>query len=128
MNQIVLIGRLTRNPEIRHTPQGTAVTSFAIAVDRPYVKDREKQTDFIDCVAWRGTAEFIAKYFAKGQQIALTGRLQMRQWTDKEGNKRISAEVIAEQAYFCEKKSEAYTPAAQQEFAELDDDPGDLPF
>jgi single-strand DNA-binding protein len=135
MNQCNFIGRLTRDPELRHTQSGVAVTSFSIAVDRPYSKDKEKEVDFIDVVCFRGTAEFTAKYFHKGQQIALSGRLQMRQWQDKDGHKRINAEVVADNVYFCGEKKETaaqfqepeYTPAAQTEFAELGND-GDLPF
>lgn len=141
MNQIVLMGRLTRDPELRHTQTGTAVTSFALAVDRGYAsKDGgERQTDFIDIVAWRNTAEFAAKYFVKGQMAAVTGRLQIRDWTDKEGNKRRSAEVIADNVYFTGSKKESgggggasgggyQTPVSGTDFAELEDDDGDLPF
>ena len=147
MNQIALMGRLTRDPELRHTQTGTAVASFSLAVDRGYAsKDSgERQTDFIDIVAWRQTAEFVSKYFAKGQMAAVTGRLQIRDWTDKEGNKRRNAEVIADNIYFTESKksreasgtytepksdfSGGYTsPVATSDFAELDDDDGDLPF
>ena len=106
MNQIVLMGRLTRDPELRHTQTGTAVTSFSLAIDRGYTpKDGgERQTDFIDIVAWRNTAEFVSKYFTKGQMAAVTGRLQIRDWTDKDGNKRKSAEVVADNVYFTESK------------------------
>jgi single-strand DNA-binding protein len=132
MNQCNFIGRLTKAPELRHTQSGVAVTSFSIAVDRPYSKEKEKEVDFIDVVVWRERGEFVARNFHKGQQIALSGRLQMRPWTDKDGHKRISAEIIADNVYFCgEKKGTqepTYTPAAQAEFAELEDDPGDLPF
>jgi len=136
MNQINLIGRTTKPPELRHTQSGTSVTSFTLAVDRPRSKDREKETDFIDCVAWRNTAEFIAKYFAKGQQMAITGRLQIRDYTDKEGNKRKAAEVVVDNAYFCgDKKTQDYgcnapvfeAPVTGQDFAELDDEET-LPF
>lgn len=149
MNQVVLMGRLTRDPELRHTQTGTAVASFSLAVDRGYTsKDGgERQTDFIDIVAWRGTAEFVSKYFTKGQMAAVTGRLQIRDWTDKEGNKRKSAEVVAENIYFTESKksrdnSGGFTPTNREndldkgfsqtipgsDFAELDEDDGDLPF
>jgi single-strand DNA-binding protein len=106
MNQIVLMGRLTRDPELRHTQSGTPVASFTLAVDRGFTsKDSgERQTDFIDIVAWRGTAEFVSKYFVKGQMAAVTGRLQIRDWTDKDGNKRRSAEVISDNIYFTESK------------------------
>ena len=147
MNNIVLMGRLTRDPELRHTQSGTPVASFTLAVDRRFTpKDgSERQTDFIDIVAWQSTAEFVSRYFTKGQMAALTGRLQIRDWTDKEGNKRRSAEVVAENIYFTESKksreastgfSEArddYSPAfappvAGSDFAELDMDDGELPF
>ncbi len=100
MNQISLMGRLTHDPELRRTGSGVAATSFALAVDRDYLKDGERETDFIDCVAWRQTAEFVAKYFSKGQLCGVVGRLQFRNWTDKDGNKRRSAEVIVERIYF----------------------------
>jgi len=141
------MGRLTRDPERRETPSGVPVTSFSLAVDRGYTpKDGgEKQTDFIDVVAWRNTADFVAKYFAKGQMAAVTGRLQIRDWTDKENNKRRSAEVVADHVYFTESKKsreaamgssdpkEDYgagylTPVESSDFAELDMDDGDLPF
>lgn len=149
MNQIVLMGRLTRDPELRHTQTGTAVSSFSLAVDRGFAsKDGgERQTDFIDIVAWRNTAEFVSKYFTKGQMAAVTGRLQIRDWTDKDGNKRKSAEVIAENIYFTESKKSRdggsgnnfsdqrndspagyHTPVVGSDFAELEDDDGDLPF
>ena len=106
MNQVVLMGRLTRDPELRHTGTGTAVASFTLAVDRGYASrdSGERQTDFIDIVAWRNTAEFVSKYFVKGQMAAVTGRLQIRDWTDKDGNKRRSAEVVADNIYFTESK------------------------
>jgi single-strand DNA-binding protein len=96
------MGRLTRDPELRHTQTGTPVASFTIAVDRGFTpKDGgERQTDFIDIVTWRQTAEFVTKYFVKGQLAAVVGRLQIRDWTDKEGNKRRNAEVVAENVYF----------------------------
>ena len=148
MNQVVLMGRLTRDPELRHTQTGTAVASFTLAVDRGFApKDGgERQTDFIDIVAWRNTAEFVSKYFTKGQMAAVTGRLQIRDWMDKENNKRRSAEIIAENVYFTESKKNregggGYAPAdksdyqggyqspvAGSDFAELEDDDGDLPF
>lgn len=102
MNQIILMGRLTRDPELRHTQTGTAVASFTLAVDRGYASrdGGERQTDFIDIVTWRQTAEFVTKYFVKGQLAAVSGRLQIRDWTDKEGNKRRNAEVVADNVYF----------------------------
>ena len=147
MNHIVIMGRLTRDPELRHTPNGVAVASFSLAVDRGFTpKDgSEKQTDFIDVVAWRNSAEFVAKYFVKGQMAAVVGRLQIRDWQDKDGNKRRSAEVVADNIYFTESKksreasfgpvepkddvsSNYTTPVEGSEFAELDIDDGELPF
>ena len=151
MNQVVLMGRMTRDPELRHTQTGTPVASFTLAVDRGFApKDGgERQTDFIDIVAWRGTAEFVSKYFVKGQLTAVTGKLQIRDWTDKDGNKRRSAEVVADKVYFTGDKrggdsapggyrspeprkdnySDGYSsPVQSSGFAELDDDDGDLPF
>jgi len=130
MNHIVLMGRLTRDPERRETASGISVTSFSLAVDRGFTpKDGgEKQTDFIDCVAWCGTADFVAKYFSKGQMIAVSGSLQIRDWTDKENNKRRSAEVIADRVYFTEsKKSRDNGGDNEPDYTELDMD-GDLPY
>lgn len=106
LNHITIMGRMVRDPELRRTGSGVAVTSFTIAVDRDYnPKDGgEKETDFIDCNAWRGTAEFIGRNFTKGQMIIVSGRLQIRNWTDKEGNKRRSAEVVADSVYFGDSK------------------------
>ena len=106
LNHIVLMGRLVRDPELRRTQSGIAVASFRIAVDRDFGgrDGGEKQADFIDIVAWRGTAEFVSKYFAKGRMAVISGRLQMRDWTDKDGNKRTSAEVVADNVYFGESK------------------------
>ena len=134
MNNVVLIGRLTADPELKHTQNDNAVTSFSIAVDRPYQKAGEgKQVDFIDIVAWRGTAEFIFKYFKKGRKIAVQGTIQTRSYTDKEGNKRKAFEVLAEKVDFADSKQEKqgsadvqYTPESG-DFEEIMDD-GDLPF
>ena len=104
LNRIILMGRLTRDPELRKTQSGTSVCSFALAVDRDYKREGEKETDFIDIVAWRGTAEFASRYFTKGRMAVVCGRLQIRDWTDKEGNKRRSAEVIADSIYFGDSK------------------------
>jgi len=147
MNQIALMGRLTYDPERRETQSGLSVTTFTLAIDRPFTpKDGgEKQTDFIRVVAWRNTADFVAKYFVKGQMAAVTGRLQIRDWTDKDNNKRTTAEVVAENVYFTESKKsreaamgasnpkEDYnagytTPVESSDFTELDIDDGDLPF
>lgn len=108
LNHIVIMGRLTRDPELRRTGSGIAVTSFSLAVDRDFApKDGgERETDFIDCVAWRQTGEFVSKYFTKGRMAVVSGRLQIRNWTDKDGNKRRSAEVIADNVYFGDSKRE----------------------
>ena len=106
LNHITIMGRLTRDPELRRTGSGVAVASFTLAVDRDFGKTEsgDKETDFIDCVAWRQTGEFVSKYFTKGSMIVVSGRLQIRNWTDKEGNKRRSAEVVADNCYFGESK------------------------
>lgn len=139
LNHITLMGRLTRDPELRHTASNIPVASFTLAVDRDR-KDQngEKETDFVDIVVWRNTAEFVSKYFAKGRMAVVSGRLQMRKWEDKDGNKRVSAEVVAENVYFGDSKpnseSNGFAPMAsapaQNEpanFAILDDD-SELPF
>lgn len=133
LNKIFLMGRLTRDPELRKTQSGTAVTSFTLAVDRDYKpQDGERGTDFIDVVAWRSTAEFVFKYFSKGRMAVVEGRLQIRDWTDKDGNKRRSYEVIADNMYFGDSKkvSDSDTPAEPSgELHELpDDEKGELPF
>lgn len=139
LNRIILMGRLTRDPELRRTQNGTAVTSFSIAVDRDFKnKDTgEKSTDFIDIVAWRQTAEFVCDYFSKGRMAVVEGRLQIRDWTDKDGNKRRSAEVLADNIYFGDSKRDgdaaggSYTggqTAQSGEFMEIDEDDGELPF
>ena len=109
LNQIVIMGRLTRDPELRRTGSGIAVASFSLAVDRDFGSREggEKETDFIDIVAWRNTAEFVSKYFAKGRMAVVTGRLQIRAWNDKDGNKRRSAEVVADNVYFGDSKKDA---------------------
>ena len=134
LNKIFLMGRLTKDPELRRTQSGTAVTSFSLAVDRDFKgQNGEKETDFIDVVAWRNTAEFVSKYFSKGRMAVVEGRLQMRDWTDKDGNKRKSAEIIAESVYFGgSKKDESQSagnsaPAQVSGFAEIKED-GELPF
>ena len=108
LNHITIMGRLTRDPELRRTGSGVAVASFTVAVDRDFSgKDsNEKETDFIDCVAWRSTGEFVSKYFTKGRMIVVSGRLQIRNWTDKEGAKRRSAEVVADSVYFGDSKKD----------------------
>ena len=105
LNHIVLMGRLTRDPELRRTGSGIAVASFTLAVDRDFAaQGAEKETDFVDIVAWRGTAEFVSKYFTKGRMAVVSGRLQIRNWQDKDGNKRRSAEVVADNVYFGDSK------------------------
>ena len=135
LNKIIIMGRLTRDLELRHTPSGTAVTSFSLACDRDF-KDKEtgeRATDFIDCVAWRGTAEFVTRYFSKGRMAVVEGRLQMRDYTDKEGNKRRAAQVVAENVYFGDSntgnKGAASAPNNESgDFHDLPDDDGELPF
>lgn len=149
LNRIFLMGRLTRDPELRHTQTGTAVASFTLAVDRDF-KDKstgERAADFINVVAWRQTGEFVSRYFTKGRMAVVEGRLQMRDWTDKDGNKRTSAEVVADNVYFGDAKKESepgcnsgYNPASApapsgycapngaDQFSELSDDDGELPF
>ena len=143
LNIITIMGRLTRDPELRRTGSGIAVTSFTLAVDRDFApKDGgEKETDFIDVVCWRSTAEFVGKYFHKGSMAIASGRLQIRSWTDKDGNKRRSAEVLADNVYFGEsKKSDSNSnangysnqfaahSAPAQDFEPLDGDDAMLPF
>ena len=106
LNRIVIMGRLTRDPELRRTQNGTAVTSFSVAVDRDF-KSRESATDFIDVVAWRQTAEFVCQYFTKGRMAVVEGRLQIRDWKDKDGNNRRSAEVVADNIYFGDSKRDS---------------------
>lgn len=108
LNHITIMGRLVRDPELRRTGTGTPVASFTLAVDRDFGKNEngEKETDFIDCVAWRSTAEFVSKYFTKGRMAVASGRLQIRNWTDNDGNKRRSAEVIADNVYFADSKKD----------------------
>ena len=112
LNHIVIMGRLTRDPELRRTGSGIAVTSFSLAVDRDFgSKDGgERETDFIDCVAWRSTGEFVSKYFTKGSMAVVSGRLQIRSWTDKDGNKRRTAEVVADNVYFGDSKRDGAAP------------------
>lgn len=146
LNKWLGMGRLTRDPELRHTQNGTAVVTFSIAVERDRKKkDAEKETDYIDVVAWRNTAEFVSKYFSKGRMAVVEGRIQVRPWTDKEGHRRTAVEVVADNIYFGDsKKSEGGSgqgqggyggydgePGGYSEpgsFSELDDEDGDLPF
>ena len=114
LNHIVIMGRLARDPELRRTGSGIAVTSFRLAVDRDFApKDGgERETDWIDCVAWRQTGEFVSKYFTKGRMAVVSGRLQIRNWTDKDGNKRSSAEVVADNVYFGDSKRDDHAGSA----------------
>lgn len=155
LNHIVLMGRLTRDPELRRTGSGVAVASFSLAVDRDFAAaNGERETDFIDIVAWRNTAEFVSKYFTKGRMAVVSGRLQIRPWTDKEGNKRRSAEVVADNVYFGDSKREGgdngysapsygnpppapanhygysapVAPAPASDFSMIEDDDSQLPF
>ena len=139
LNHITMMGRLTREPELRRTGNGIAVVSFTLAVDRDFKgQDGERETDFIDCVAWRGTAEFVDKYFGRGQMAVVSGRLQIRDWTDKDGNKRRSAKVVADNVYFGDSKRREDAPAndapAQnmasppQDFQLLEGEDEGLPF
>lgn len=130
LNRIVIMGRLTRDPELRRTGSGIAVTSFTVAVDRDFgPKDGgEKETDFIGCVAWRNAGEFVSKYFTKGSMAVVSGRLQIRSWTDKDGGKRRSAEVVADGVYFGESKRTQAEAPTDAEFRDLDGDDPRLPF
>ena len=114
LNHITIMGRLVRDPELRRTGSGVAVASFSVAVDRDFGSrdGGERETDFIDCVAWRQTGEFVSKYFTKGRMIVVSGRLQIRNWTDKDGNKRRSAEVVADNVYFGDSKRDGDTGSA----------------
>lgn len=134
LNHIVLMGRLTADPILRRTGSGVPVASFRLAVDRDFAPrdGGERETDFIDCVAWRGAGEFVSRYFAKGRMAVVSGRLQMKNWTDKEGNKRTSAEVVAGNIYFGEpKKDDAGNfapPDGVSDMEVLDGDDEELPF
>ena len=148
LNHITIMGRMVRDPELRRTGSGVAVASFTLAVDRDFKASGggEKEVDFIDCVAWRQAGEFVSKYFTRGRMAVVSGRLQIRSWNDKDGNKRRTAEVLAENVYFADSKSESgenqantggFTPPAYPtpgyappagEFAPLDDEDAQLPF
>ena len=139
LNRVIVMGRLVRDPELRRTQSGTAVTSVRIAVDRDF-KDQngEKQADFFDVVAWKSTAEFVAKYFTKGRMAVVEGRLQTREWTDRNGNKRVTTEIVADTVYFADSKQgisreqqeanfQRLSESADQ-FAEIGQEDGELPF
>ena len=153
LNKIIVMGRLTRDPELRRTQSGLPVTSFSVAVDRDFKSQTgERETDFIDVVAWRQTAEFVSKFFTKGRMAVVEGRLQMRDWTDRDGNKRRSAEIVADNVYFGDSRRDGdggreggyggapsynnapgggYAPpvgGTSSDFAEIEEEDGELPF
>lgn len=140
LNKVVLMGRLTKDPELRRTGSGTAVTSFSLACDRDFKSQSgEKETDFIEVVAWKNTAEFVSKYFSKGRTAVVEGRLQIRDWTDKSGNKRITAEIVADNVYFADsKRSEsnenqkenfnALSGRLSDDFVPISEEDGEIPF
>lgn len=128
LNTVILMGRLTRDPELKQTPQGISVAQFSLAVDRNYSKSEEKQTDFINITAWRSTADFVAKYFTKGQLVAIRGRLQTRQWQDQGGQKRYATDVVADEVFFAESKGTATKPEAQAEIEGFTVSNENLPF
>ena len=140
LNKIIIMGRLTRDPELRRTGSGTAVTSFSLACDRDFKSQSgEKETDFIEVVAWKNTAEFVSKYFSKGRMAVVEGRLQIRDWTDKDGNKRVTAEVVADNVYFADsKRSEsndnqkenfnALSGRLSDDFVPISEEDGEIPF
>ena len=137
LNRIVIMGRMVKDPELRRTGAGVAVASFTLAVDRDFKgQNGEKETDFIDVVVWRQTAEFVSKYFSKGRVAVVEGRLQLRDWQDKDGNKRRNAEIIADNVYFGDNKSDGASQAQNREdlvrrmngFAQIEEESGDLPF
>ena len=140
LNKIIIMGRLTRDPELRRTGSGTAVTSFSLACDRDFKSQSgDKETDFIEVVAWKNTAEFVSKYFSKGRMAVVEGRLQIRDWTDKAGNKRTTAEVVAENVYFADsKRSEsndnqkenfnALSGRVSDDFVPISEEDGEIPF
>lgn len=137
LNHIVIQGRLVRDPELRRTGSGIAVTSFTLAVGRDFkADDAAREADFIDCVAWRNTGEFVSKFFTQGRMAIVSGRLQIRTWTDKDGNKRKIAEIVADSVYFGDSKHEQgsdFTPAVQTtasaaDYAVMGDEDGQLPF
>lgn len=141
LNHITIMGRLAKDPELRRTQAGVPVASFRLAVERDFkdTQTGQRSVDWVDVVAWRATAEFVSRYFAKGRVAVVNGRLQMREWTDKDGNKRVSAEVVADNVYFGDSKRDGDAPsygggygsapgASPSEFAEIDDVDGELPF
>ena len=140
LNKVVIMGRFTKDPELRRTGSGTAVTSFSLACDRDFKSQSgEKETDFIEVIAWKNTAEFVSKYFSKGRMAVVEGRLQIRDWTDKSGNKRTTAEVVADNVYFADsKRSEsndnqkenfnALSGRLSDDFVPASEEDGEIPF
>lgn len=142
LNRAILMGRLTRDPELKQTPNNVSVATFSLAVDRNYQSDKDnKQTDFINIVAWRHTAEFVSKYFKKGQLVAVEGSIQTRSYQDKDGNNRTAFEVVSDQVYFAEKKQDSSNQSKAEsvsksnfsvgdlgDFEEINSDDDDLPF
>lgn len=136
LNSVILMGRLTRDPELKYTQSELPVCSFSLAAERDYSPNGEKATDFINCVAWRGTAQFVKQYFGKGQMMAVRGRLQTREWEDRDGGKRRTVEVLTENVYFAgSKKTEKTEPLEEpeswncdNEYSQMMDPDGDLPF
>ena len=140
LNKIIIMGRLTRDPELRRTGSGTAVTSFSLACDRDFKSQSgDKETDFIEVVAWKNTAEFVSKYFSKGRMAVVEGRLHIRDWTDKSGNKRITAEVVADNVYFADSKRsesnenqkenfDALSGRLSDDFVPISEEDGEIPF
>lgn len=127
LNQVTLMGRMTRDPELRYTQSNTAVASFSLAVERDFGSKDDRQTDFIDCVAWRQTGEFISKYFPKGSLIVVSGRLQVREFSDKNNNKRRTTEVVVENAYFTTSKNAANDRLSGQNFVDVESGDGQFP-
>ena len=130
LNKITIMGRLTKDVELRRTGTGVAVASFTIACDRDFADKQsgQKETDFFDVVAWRQTGEFVSKYFSKGRMIVVSGRLENRSWTDKDGNKRRTTEIIADNCYFGDSKSESTTSDSQDSFPVMSGEDEGLPF
>ena len=140
LNKIIIMGRLTRDPELRRTGSGTAVTSFSLACDRDFKSQSgDKETDFIEVVAWKNTAEFVSKYFSKGRMAVVEGRLQIRDWTDKAGNKRTTAEVVADNVYFADSKRSEFNDNQREnfnalsgrlsdDFVPISEEDGEIPF